>query len=198
MAAVKISRTNCSSLASHSQIRLTFQPRDSSARRFWASRSTFRRNFSSQKATFDFGMEAFRHSGCLCQKQPSTNTASLRRGITRSGVPGKSRRWMRKRSPIECAVRRTIISGLVSLDFTRDISRDRRSGESRSTTIYSAATECVRASRDRQISVMMAAARMGGTLLPIILKLCQIVGWNTWQSGNPCRRAASLTVITRG
>src|SRR5579883_2715231 len=37
----------------------------------------------------------------------------------------------------------------------------------------------------------------GETLLPIIRKLCHLVGWNTNQSGNACIRAASRTVMTR-
>ena len=162
---------------------------------FWASRSTFRRNFSSQKATFDFGMEAFpalrmpmpEASVDEHRKPPSRHNEIRRVRVNHADGCGTA-------GPIECAVRRTIISGLVSFDFTRDISRDRRSGESRSTTTYSAATECVRASREPQdLGHDRRGPKIGGTLLPIILKLCQIVGWNTWQSGNPCRRAASLT-----
>ena len=44
----------------------------------------------------------------------------------------------------------------------------------------------------------IASAIIGATLFPIILKLCHTVGWNLKLSGNPWRRAASLTVITLG
>lgn len=44
---------------------------------------------------------------------------------TRSGVPGSSRTWTRKRSPAACRYRRTVHSGAVSRPLIPDIMRDR-------------------------------------------------------------------------
>jgi len=57
-------------LVSHSQMVITFQPAKRRSSSTFLSRSTFLTNFSSQNATFDFGVLARRHPGCLCQKQP--------------------------------------------------------------------------------------------------------------------------------
>src|SRR5437868_11164856 len=48
-----------------------------------------------------------------CQKHPSTKTAMRARDRTMSGVPGRSRRWMRNLSPREWSVRRSASSSLV-------------------------------------------------------------------------------------
>ncbi len=60
-----------------------------------------------------------------CQKHPWTNRATLYLGNTRSGVPGRLRRYRRNRSPNACAARRTRISGCVFLLRTRAIVADR-------------------------------------------------------------------------
>lgn len=52
--------------------------------------------------------------------------------------------------------------------------------------------------RASAIGERTASAKIGQTLLPIILKECQIVSWNWNQSGNPWSRAPSRGVITLG
>lgn len=60
-----------------------------------------------------------------CQKHPLTNNALARPGNTRSGVPGRSLRCNRYRSPSACAAFRTASSGPVFFEFTRDIVHER-------------------------------------------------------------------------
>jgi hypothetical protein len=53
-----------------------------------ASRATLRANLSSQNARRVFGVVAFLHPGCRCQKQPWTKITLLMDGMQMSGVPG--------------------------------------------------------------------------------------------------------------
>lgn len=85
----------------------------------------------------------------------------------------------------------------LSFDRTRDISHDRRSGDG------GPSHQPTEPARTQPLTLApiarnKACAIMGHTLLPIILKECQIVEWKRKPSGNPCSLAASLTVITRG
>lgn len=113
--------------ASHCQTSITCHPAASSAARFSASRSRFRASFGSQYPGRLFGGRALLHPWA-CQKQPWTKIAVRRRGRTISGVPGKSRRWRRKRYPARWSHRRTFNSGDVSFGPMRDISALRLSG----------------------------------------------------------------------
>ena len=106
---------------SHSHMTRTRQPRLCSASTFRRSRKTFLRNFSCQNRTRVLGEYAYWHPGCLCQKQPCTKIAAWRRGKTRSGRPGRSLRWRRKRKPKLWAIRRTTISGVVSRPLILDM-----------------------------------------------------------------------------
>jgi hypothetical protein len=54
-----------------------------------------------------------------CQKQPCTSTAARWRGNRRSGLPGSSLAWTRKRRPVACRPRLSSISGCVSRPRTR-------------------------------------------------------------------------------
>lgn len=85
---------------------------------------------------FDLGSEALLHPGWRCQKQPCTNSAILCRGNTRSGVPGRFRRWSRKRRPSACATFLTRISADVFFEPILDISQDRLSGVKRSISLF--------------------------------------------------------------
>lgn len=98
-----------------SQIRMTVQPAPSSWRVVSRSRSRFFRIFASHHAALALG-----HVACWgqpCQKQPSTNTASLTRvkamSIVRRGKPVTGRPT-RYRSPSRCRARRSANSGSVS------------------------------------------------------------------------------------
>lgn len=113
------------SRVSHSQITSGSQPAVRNDSRTRLSRSVFLANFKRQKSAFDAGVVAWRQPGWRCQKQPWTRTTFRRDGKTRSGRPGRSRRWSRKRYPRRWARRRTIISGRVSRPRMRDITFDR-------------------------------------------------------------------------
>ena len=114
VSAAKRRSTVPASLVSHSQITRTRQPSSLSAASWRASRATLAANFSVQKAIRDFGVVAYRHPACRCQKQPWTNTTRRCFGSTTSGRPGRSFGCRRNRSPIRWAMRRTVSSGAVS------------------------------------------------------------------------------------
>lgn len=104
-------------------------------------------------------------------------SAVLNLGKTTSGFSGKSERCRRNLSPIACAVRRTAISGRVFFPRTFDMSLERFEGIKRSIA-YSAAIFAGEAMpKARAIAFITAVATGGETLFPIILKLCQTVGW---------------------
>ncbi len=72
------------------------QPAASNAASVYRSRSRFRVIFADQNAVFDFGI--YRWSAHPCQKQPSTKTATLRRGNAMSIAlrsPERGRTWTR-------------------------------------------------------------------------------------------------------
>lgn len=89
------------------------------------SRSTFRENFASQNSTRLFGVRQCGHPSWRCQKQPCTKIARRSPRMTMSGRPGNSGAWSLYRTPAACSVRRTIISGFVSLCRTRAITSER-------------------------------------------------------------------------
>src|SRR6202034_4050054 len=104
-----------SGVCSHS--RTTVQPawtRASSAAR---SRSTFLASLGDQYHSLLLGLEPC--SGQACQKQPSTNTATLRRVNATSGRTRRSGRAspksLRYRYPSACSAARSASSGLVSV-----------------------------------------------------------------------------------
>ncbi len=111
-------------LVSHSHIVLTRHPRFLSLSVFSWSLSTLPDNFFSQYLVFDLGLWALTQFGCWCQKHPLTNSASLNRGKTISGIPGRSRRCNLNRHPSECSILRTITSGDVPFDLIRDMQKD--------------------------------------------------------------------------
>ncbi|MET3220188.1 hypothetical protein ABIE85_007124 [Bradyrhizobium diazoefficiens] len=108
----------------HCQRTTTRQPSLASAARAFRSRSRFFPIFSVQNSTFDFG-NFERRQRWPCQKQPWTNTAIPSLGSTKSGLPGRSERCRRKRSPTRCAALRASTSGAVFLLLTAAIFRDR-------------------------------------------------------------------------
>ena len=61
------------------------------------------------------------------RKQPCANNATRRLGKTRSGLPGRSARRGRNRSPIAWVALRMRISGPVFFPLIRAIVRERRS-----------------------------------------------------------------------
>src|SRR5258707_196855 len=121
---VRTLRLNVSkSRVSHSQMTSTFHFDAFSARIFRLSRALLAANFLHQKIDRTLGVVVFEQPLCRCQNQPWINSTLCRLGKTRSGLPGKSRRWRRKRYARECTTRRTIISGFVFLLRTLDIRR---------------------------------------------------------------------------
>jgi hypothetical protein len=114
--AMTLSRSSCS------QARTTFQPAALSASLARRSRATVRSSFGIQNHSLTPGR--WPCTGQLCQKQESTNTATLRLVNATSGrtrPSGKSRRKSTlKRSPAACKARRRLSSGLV---LTRRIAR---------------------------------------------------------------------------
>ena len=110
---------------SHS--RTTVQPASVRASSAARSRSTFRCSLGDQYHSLFFGLVPC--SGQACQKQPSTNTATLRlvKAISgRTQRAGRSRRKsLRYRYPIACSARRRAISGLVSVRRFPCMFRDR-------------------------------------------------------------------------
>jgi hypothetical protein len=109
------------SLSSHSQIINGRQPDRRSFLTTCASRSRLPSNFRTQKAFLVLGTYANRHPRCLCQKHPCTKTAVRNLGSTISGMPGKSRLWIRKRKPRLCSSERTSNSGDVFFALMRDM-----------------------------------------------------------------------------
>jgi hypothetical protein len=85
----------------------------------------FLSNFATQKSVLLFGVVATLQPLCRCQKQPCTKTTVLCRGSTRSGLPGRSGRCSRYRSPLACRSLRSTISGLVFRPRILDILSDR-------------------------------------------------------------------------
>ena len=71
-----------------SQILTTFQPFFWRAQVTTRSRATFREILRNQYGLFAFGIRHFR--GCPCQKHPSTKTATLALGKTKSGLPSRA------------------------------------------------------------------------------------------------------------
>jgi hypothetical protein len=67
-----------------------------------------------QNSTRVFGMYAYLHPACRCQKHPCTKMVRLCRGKVMSGRPGRSRRCRRNRKPARCKDRLTANSGEVS------------------------------------------------------------------------------------
>lgn len=110
---------------SHSQMTATRHPTAFRRSCVRASRSMLSANFSAQNAARVLGVVVREQPGCRCQKHPWTKTAFRSFGKTKSGVPGRLRRWSRKRYPSACAHRRTTISGLECLLLTRAISAER-------------------------------------------------------------------------
>ncbi len=176
---IKVRRMAAVSFVSHCQITSVRHPCAPSSNRTRRSRSTFRSNFACQKSSRDLGCVAFLQPSCRCQKQPCTKIATFHRGNTRSGVPGKSVRCSLNLKPSEWATRRTLSSGTVLRPFTRDINQDLLSTLRRSIISHSAAVAILLLSPSFLcIARNTASAIIGDTLLPIIRKLCHIVGWN--------------------
>lgn len=76
-----------------------------------ASRSAVPGELVLHQARLFFGMTPW--LGHACQKHPSTKTANRAAGRTMSGVPGRSRRWMRNLRPGVCRARRSATSRFV-------------------------------------------------------------------------------------
>jgi hypothetical protein len=84
----------------HSQMRITVQPL---CRRMWVARwslARFRSIFSRHACAFVLAVR-FLPQSCPCQKQPSTNTASLGCAHMKSGRPRRS--WCRRHPAIPAA-----------------------------------------------------------------------------------------------
>lgn len=116
---------SASSIPSCSQMRTTVQPVCSSRSVVSRSRSRFACSFDAHHAAFLAGdVPCWGHP---CQKQPSTNTATLRptnkMSALRRGIPG-SGASTRYRYPRRCRARLSEISGAVSRVRCRDILRD--------------------------------------------------------------------------
>lgn len=122
-------------LISHSQTTTIRQPSASSADFVLMSRSIFSENFFSQNSRFDFGVDAFEHPSCLCQKQPCTRMINRSFGSTISGVPGKSFLWSLNLYPAACNADLTFFSATESLLRTFDIISLRFSGETMSVPV---------------------------------------------------------------
>jgi hypothetical protein len=121
------------SRVSHSHITPVRHPKSANAALTRRSRSRVLRNLSSQKAARVLGQAARRQPSWRCQKQPFTNSTNRLDGKTRSGVPGRSRRCIRKRYPSACAIRRTVTSARVSTERTLLMLRLRVAASNRST-----------------------------------------------------------------
>ena len=114
--------------SSHSQMRITFQPRAIKARIVSSSRSMFRVILASQNGVLLLGNLKYLHPSWPCQKQPSTNMTVLYFFNTISGEPGSFLLFRRYRSPLLNKNFRTKISGLVSLPLIAAMQRLRCSG----------------------------------------------------------------------
>jgi hypothetical protein len=124
----KTARQDASAAAlkvSHSHTMSTSQPRAFNSHSLRASRSMLSLNLVSQNSARVLGLVVRRHPEWRCQKHPCTKITFLKRGKTRSGVPGRLRRWSRKRYPWACISRRTTISGLEFLALTRPMRTER-------------------------------------------------------------------------
>ena len=101
--------------SSHSQMVMQCHP--ISANRFCVSISLswFRLIFASQNSRFVLGI--LQHPSCPCQKHPFTKIQVRYFRNTKSGCPGKRGELSRYRNPILHSPFRTIISGLVSLEW---------------------------------------------------------------------------------
>lgn len=108
-------RRAASAVSSCSQTRMTTQPSSSNLRFVSRSRRRLVSIFSRQNSALAFGQVAC--SGQPCQKQPSTNTATLAREKTMSArrrTPRMGETSTRNRSPRRCNNERMSFSGLVS------------------------------------------------------------------------------------
>lgn len=99
--------------SSHSHTTRTRQPNALSAAELRRSREALEVSLESQNPRRVFGTTAFAQFGCLCQKQPWTKIAVLKRGRTMSGLPGRSVLRREKRKPSRCIMDRTLNSGPV-------------------------------------------------------------------------------------
>lgn len=158
--------SRCSSCVWHSQTISTRQPARRRAAAVRRSRATFASNLCDQKRTRDFGWYDSLQPAWRCQKQPCTNTMTLRRGSTKSGEPGNLRSCSRNRYPSRWTQERTTNSGAVSLERIRLI----RSLRSRllilsATTVTSTAVVGPRRRCQRSLSRATAArhCRPAGT-----------------------------------
>jgi hypothetical protein len=112
----------------HSQTVATRQPMSLSASIACLSRSTLRANFSAQNPELLAGVDARLQAECRCQKQPCTKITARCLRSTRSGLPGKSLAWSRKRNPRAWSSRRRRISGRVFRARIPLIMRERVAG----------------------------------------------------------------------
>lgn len=99
--------------SAHSHIVRRRHPSSASWSEARASRVTFAAIFATQNSALVFGLTDIGQS-CPCQKQPFTKITAPYRGNTRSGRPGRSGTWTRKRYPRRWRPRRTWSSGFVS------------------------------------------------------------------------------------
>jgi len=110
---------------SHCQTTIVFHPNCASSDNFLRSRATFAWNFACQYDLFDFGVVVRGQPLCRCQKQPWTNTATLLRLKTMSGLPGRSPQFVenptRRARSADCSIR----SGPVACRLTAPMIRDR-------------------------------------------------------------------------
>lgn len=109
----------------HSHTISVCQPHFFNRLTFVLSRCRFRASLGTQYSWLDEGTDALLQPACWCQKHPLTNIAFCFFGNTISGFPGNSLRWSRNRKPRACSSLRTSISGTVSTDLIRDISKRR-------------------------------------------------------------------------
>lgn len=114
-----------SARSAHSQIVMTFQLASANADVTRESLDRLASSFSRQKPRRVVGKRKNLQFLCACQKHPLINTAACHLVSTRSGLPGRSRRYSRNRKPAECSIDRTTISGCVSLPRIPDIRRER-------------------------------------------------------------------------
>ena len=112
----------------HSHTTSTDHPSPASWARTSASRSMLRASFAVHHSVLLLGMRWRGQPSCPCQKQPWTKTTSRREAKTRSGCPGNSLEWRRKRRPAPHNARRTAISGRVFLLRTLDMTSERVMG----------------------------------------------------------------------
>lgn len=133
----RFSVTAGSARSAQSQTVTTFQPWLTSAAVQVASLDLFAPSFLTQKERRLLGIRKNLQSGCACQKHPLMKTAVRHLASTRSGLPGRSRRCSRKRSPAANRAERTSFSGRVFLPRMPDIIRERTSGVTTSATHFS-------------------------------------------------------------